>query len=62
MARRYKIKSRPRHYVERDKFGRFKKWTSIRRSQAADKRVSPAKTTVKPGYGHQGDQKRRKRR
>lgn len=62
MGRRYKIKGKPRHYVERDRHGRFKKWTRIGRSLRADRRKSPAKTTVKPGYGHRGDQKKRSKK
>ena len=51
-----------KYYVERDRHGRFKKWTRIGRSLRADRRKSPAKTTVKPGYGHRGDLKKRSKR
>ena len=61
MGRRYKIPGRSKYYVERDKYGRFKKWTRIMFAQRADKRIVPAKRVVKPGYGHRGDQKKRRR-
>ena len=53
MGRRYRLKSRPGYYVERDRYGRFKKWTKIPRSIKVDKRKKAKK--VKPGYGHKGD-------
>ena len=42
-------------YLQRDKKGRFKKWTNIGRSINQDKRkrAKPAKK----GYGHRGDLK-----
>jgi len=42
------------HYVVRSANGTFKKWTSIGRSIAVDRRQI-AKTKVKRGYGHLGD-------
>jgi len=38
MGRRYKVKRAPGHYVERDRRGRFKKWTGVHRSIRADAR------------------------
>ena len=61
MGRRYIIKTRPRYYVERRKDGTFKKWVSRSKSQSIDQRKR-SKTTVQSGYGHQGDQKRRRTR
>ena len=54
MGRRYRLKSKPKAYVERDRYGQFKKWTNVGRSLAADRRKK-AKTHVKSGYGHTGD-------
>jgi len=52
MAKRTKI---GKYYVERDRLGRIKKWVSIKRSLAQDRRKK-AKKKVKSGYGHRGDQ------
>ncbi len=49
------------HYVERDRKGRFANVTSIGKSILKD-RKKKAKTIVKPGYGHLGDLKRRKKK
>lgn len=46
-------------YAKRDKDGQFSEMDERGRSLAADRRKS-AKTTVKSGYGDQGDQPRRK--
>jgi len=51
---RYKVKGKPRHYVIRDKKGRFKKWTSIKRGHAVD-RVWKAPKGEAPGHGHKKD-------
>lgn len=61
MARRYILKTKPRAYVERDRYGRFKKWTAMRKSAKPDRRVK-ARTIVRSDYGHRGDQKRRRKR
>lgn len=53
MTKRSKIK---KSYVQRDKKGRFVKWTGIGKSLATDRRKK-AKKKVKSGYGHRGDQK-----
>jgi hypothetical protein len=45
-------------YVKRDSKGRIKESDDVGRSQTADRRKK-AKRTVKPGYGDQGDQKRK---
>ena len=58
MGRRYKI---GKSYVERRKDGTFKKWTPIGKSLSMD-RAKKARKKVKPGYGHQGDIKKRRRR
>lgn len=44
-----------RFYVERYADGRFKKWTSIGKSIAADKRKKSRFHPKKPGYGNIGD-------
>jgi hypothetical protein len=51
---RYTVKGRPRHYVERDSKGRFKKWILKSRSHKTD-RVWKAPKGRKPGYGHRKD-------
>lgn len=58
MGRRFKIKGKPNSFAERDGKGQFKNWTGIGRSIAQDRRIK-AKRTVKAGYGHLGDQKKR---
>jgi hypothetical protein len=45
-------------YVKRSADGTFKESDDVGRSQRAD-RARTAKKTVKPGYGDQGDQKKR---
>ncbi|MDD5551861.1 MAG: hypothetical protein PHI88_01725 [Candidatus Pacebacteria bacterium] len=52
---RIKVKGKCR-YVERDKKGRFKDNTNIRKSICADMRKKTRKK-VKRGYGHLGDVK-----
>jgi hypothetical protein len=46
-------------YAKRDQEGQFTELDEVGRSLRAD-RARKAKTTVKPGYGDQGDQPRRK--
>jgi hypothetical protein len=46
-------------YVKRTAGGRFKESDDVGRSQKAD-RARKAKTTVKPGYGDQGDQRKKR--
>ena len=48
-----------KRYVRRDEQGRFKESDDVGRSLSKDVRQR-AKTTVKPGYGDKGDQKRKK--
>lgn len=48
-----------KRYVKRDKQGRFNESDDVSRSLSADRRTA-AKTTVKPGYGDQGDQAKKK--
>ena len=55
-GRRYRIKRTPHHWVTRKANGQFKKWTSIKKSLAADK-AKKAKTKVKSGFGYLGDTK-----
>jgi len=43
------------YYVERNRLGQIKNWVRIRRALARD-RGTKAKTKVKSGYGHRGDQ------
>lgn len=57
MSKRFAIKSRPNSWVVRDSKGRFKDWHAKSRSVPLD-RSSKAKT-VKAGYGHIGDLKKR---
>jgi len=52
MGKRTRIR---KQYLQRDKLGRFKKWTNIGRSIKADSRQQAQNTPSKPGYGHQGD-------
>lgn len=47
-----------KRYVTRDKKGRFKTVVDVGKSLAKDIQ-QPARTKVKPGYGHQGDQPKR---
>jgi hypothetical protein len=46
------------HFIRRDPKGRIEEEVSVGRSLARDRNVK-AKTTVKPGYGDQGDVARR---
>ena len=46
-----------KRYVRRDNKGRFKESDDVGKSLRADRRTK-AKTTVKPGQGDRGDQKR----
>jgi hypothetical protein len=48
-----------KRYVKRQRDGTFKESDDVGRSLAADRRRK-AKTTVKPGFGDQGDQPKRK--
>ena len=50
---------RDKRFVKRDSAGRFKESDDMGRSLAADRRQA-AKKTVKPGYGDQADQPKRK--
>ena len=54
-----KVKGKSR-YVERDAKGRFVDVTNVHDSISADMRKRTRKK-VKPGHGHEGDLKRRKR-
>lgn len=54
MTKRTKIGS---YYVERNRLGQIKRWVRIRKSLARD-RGTRARTRVKSGYGHYGDQRR----
>jgi hypothetical protein len=47
-----------KRYVRRDEAGRFGESDDVGKSLSQDVRQK-AKTKVKPGYGDQGDQKRR---
>jgi len=58
MGRRYKISRTPNYYAQRDRMGRFKKWTKIMpRSVKADQARKAEKKLPKskPGYGHRAD-------
>ncbi len=67
MARRGKVKGKPRHYVHRTKRGKFKKWTSVRKGLSVDRRrrvghgrIPKTRTGgLKRGYGHKGDYPRK---
>jgi len=54
MGKRYLMAKSKRFYVERDRYGRFKKFTRKGRSLRIDRRIK-AKRKVKSGYGHRGD-------
>jgi hypothetical protein len=63
MGRRYKVKGRPNYYVQRDRKGRFKKWTKIMPPGIRTDTRRKAKKKMprsKPGYGHRADYPRRK--
>jgi hypothetical protein len=47
-----------KRYVTRDAQGRFKTVVDVGKSLARDIQ-QPARRTSKPGYGHQGDQRKR---
>ena len=47
-----------KRYVRRDDKGQFKESADVGKSLAADQRTK-ARTTVKPGDGDRGDQKKR---
>ena len=53
-----KPKRRGARYTKRTKTGRFKEMDAVGPSLKADRRKR-AKKRVKPGYGDQGDQKKR---
>ena len=55
-GKRFRIKRTPHHWVTRNANGTFRKWTSIKRSLAADK-AKKAKKKVKSGFGYLGDTK-----
>lgn len=55
MGRRYRLSSKPGAYVERDRYGQFKKWTSVGKSIRVDRRVRAKHVPSRPGYGHLGD-------
>jgi hypothetical protein len=48
-----------KRFVKRSQQGQFKESDDVGRSLAADRRVK-AKTTVKPAFGDQGDQPRKR--
>lgn len=58
MGRRYKVPRAPGAYVERDRRGRFKKWTKVHRSIRADSRRKVRQRRSEPGYGHVQDYNR----
>jgi len=61
MSIRQRIKIRGKfRYIERGKDGKFTDNTNIYKSIKADSRKKSAKL-VKPGHGHEGDLKRRKK-
>ena len=57
MGKRYLLKGKKGSYVERDRYGRFKKWVRRGKSISMDRRKH-AKRVIKSGYGHRGDRKR----
>ncbi|MEX0629596.1 MAG: hypothetical protein WEE67_04055 [Chloroflexota bacterium] len=62
-GKRELIEPRPgdKRYVTRDDKGRFKTVVDVGKSLARDIQ-QPARKTVKPGYGHQGDQPKRSKK
>lgn len=59
MGRRYRLRSKPGAYVERDRYGQFKKWTSVGKSIRVDRRIKAKHVPSRGGYGHLGDYPRR---
>ena len=59
---RYKIPRAPGHYVERDKHGRFKKWSAIEKSIKVDARKKAKHEGKRPGYGHRKDYPKKKKK
>jgi hypothetical protein len=57
MAKRYRVLN---HYVVRDKYGQFKRWSSIGRSTRMDARTK-AKLGKVARYGHLVDYKKKGR-
>ena len=55
MGRRYRVKRTPGHYVQRDRRGRFLRWTSIPGGIRVDRRKKVAQKREESGYGHQQD-------
>ena len=58
-AKRDLVKGTTDMYAKRDPDGKFKEIDVVKKSVPAD-RAKKAKTKVKPGYGDQGDQPKRK--
>jgi len=54
MGKRYRIDRTPGHYVQRDRRGRFKKWTSIPKGITRDepREAKRKKPRSEYGYGH----------
>jgi len=55
LGRRYRGKRAKGYYVERNKLGQFKDWTSIPRSIKADTPRKAKKHPKTVGHGHEGD-------
>jgi len=58
MGKRYRVSRTPNYYVQRDRKGRFKKWTRIMPGSVKTDKARKAKKKLpksKPGYGHRAD-------
>jgi hypothetical protein len=62
LGRRYRVKRTPGHYVQRDRRGRFRDWTSIPRGIRRDAAKKAPERRKESGYGHRQDYKRRRKR
>jgi hypothetical protein len=58
MGKRYHLKRTPGYYVQRDRLGRFKKFTSLPKGIAVDKRKKVEQKTKESGHGHTQDYKK----
>ncbi len=59
MGKRYRVKRTPGHYVQRNRRGQFKDWTSIPKGINIDKRKKAKKKGKEPGHGHRVDYPKR---
>jgi hypothetical protein len=62
LGKRYRVERTSGYYVERDKKGRFKNWTSIPKGIQRDqpRKAREKKEKSDYGYGHRADYPKRK--